>query len=461
MNPRRRAWLQALSAPALALPNRWVQGKANDSDDVVSPQRALRFPRDHGAHLGAAIEWWYATGWLDRGGGDLLGFQLTFFRSRVDLLGPAPAMAALARDASQSASSNGARIALPNLTLTAPHTAVPDTTLHPPQAGRLVPRQLLFGHAALTELRTGRHRHAQRLTRWSGQASGSGAQAALHDTDLRLGAWRLSRSQPGAASRYLARLAAPEAGFTLDLQLDATQPVLLQGAAGYSRKGPAGATAAAPLPQASHYYTQPQMAVRAQLTLQGRSEALSGRAWLDHEWSDHLLPPQAVGWDWIGINLSDGGALTAFVLRAADGRAVWAGGSHRAGPDAGLGAGAWASAGAGSGAGSSPASGQRRADELAALPAPRNFASHEVAFTPLRTWRSPSSGAHYPVRWRVATPVGTFELEALLDAQELDSRASTGAIYWEGLAELRDGAGRRVGLGYLEMTGRAAPLRLG
>ena len=52
-------------------------------------------------------------------------------------------------------------------------------------------------------------------------------------------------------------------------------------------------------------------------------------------------------------------------------------------------------------------------------------------------------------------------LKALLDAQELDSRASTGTVYWEGLAELLDAGGTRCGLGYLEMTGRAQPLRLG
>jgi predicted secreted hydrolase len=60
----------------------------------------------------------------------------------------------------------------------------------------------------------------------------------------------------------------------------------------------------------------------------------------------------------------------------------------------------------------------------------------------------------------VDTPAGRHRLLALLNAQELDSRASTGAIYWEGLAELRDGSNRRVGLGYLEMTGRAGALRL-
>ena len=46
----------------------------------------------------------------------------------------------------------------------------------------------------------------------------------------------------------------------------------------------------------------------------------------------------------------------------------------------------------------------------------------------------------------------------MLSPQELDSRGSTGAIYWEGLSELLDERGQRVGLGYLEMTGYAARL---
>jgi predicted secreted hydrolase len=65
------------------------------------------------------------------------------------------------------------------------------------------------------------------------------------------------------------------------------------------------------------------------------------------------------------------------------------------------------------------------------------------------------------MRWTITTPAGRFQLEALLDTQELDSRASTGSVYWEGLSALRDEAGREVGLGYLEMTGRHAPLKLG
>jgi predicted secreted hydrolase len=62
----------------------------------------------------------------------------------------------------------------------------------------------------------------------------------------------------------------------------------------------------------------------------------------------------------------------------------------------------------------------------------------------------------YPVHWRIETPAGNFLLQALLDDQEIDGRASTGTLYWEGLSELLDaGSGRRIGLGYLEMTGYA------
>ena len=295
----RRAWmLRALGMVSGAGVAMGGDGPAlaedGPDDDAVLPGRTLRFPRDHGAHPGARIEWWYATGWLAEPGRatPAYGFQLTFFRSRTD-------------------GGDGLR-------------------------GRFVPRQLLFAHAALTDLAAGRHRHAQRLQRWSGDETEAARHARRADTDVALGAWSLRREDIGAnarpggaavsagpAGRYLARLPAPDAGFELTLTMDSTQPLLLQGVAGYSRKGPEAV-------HASHYTTQPQLATQARLRLADSSvRALRGRAWLDHEWSNALLAPGAVGWDWIGINLDDGGALTAFVLRRADGSVLWAGGSHR------------------------------------------------------------------------------------------------------------------------------------
>ncbi|WP_284412529.1 carotenoid 1,2-hydratase [Acidovorax sp. SUPP3334] len=337
--------------------------------------RTLTFPRDHGSHPDLRTEWWYVTGQA-QAAGQSWGFQVTFFRSRVEAAQPL-----------QSA---------------------------------FAARQLVFAHAALTDLRGGTLHHDQRIAR-----AGFGiAQASEADTSIRLGAWALTRAQQGAGSRYAATVQAE--GFGLELQFDTTQPVLLQGAQGLSRKGPDAS-------QASYYYSQPQMTVSGHLQLAGRrmaveaagSSGLDNRAWLDHEFGDALVPPDAVGWDWIGMNLLDGSALTAFRLRHRNGSALWAGGSLRT------------------------AGGETRA-----------FGPQAVTFTPLRHWVSPASQARYPVQWRIETPAGTFEVHALLDMQELDSQASTGAIYWEGLSELRDGSGRTVGRGYLEMTGYAKPLRL-
>jgi predicted secreted hydrolase len=374
---RRRTCL--LAAAALSAPA-WPAWSADDDDSAVRRGRVLRFPRDHGAHLGATIEWWYVTGWLGSESAPTLGFQITFFRSRTGL-----------------AEGNASRFAA---------------------------RQLLFAHAAVTDLAGGSHHHAEHLARWSGDPAAAWAGASLADADVRLAGWSLRRD----GEAYLARL--PARPFDIDLRLDRRQPLLLQGDAGFSRKGPEEK-------QASHYYSEPQLGVAGSVTLdrgergdRGERAAgtapFTGRAWLDHEWSHELLHPDAVGWDWIGINLFDGSALTAFRLRRRDGSLLWAGGSWR------------------------PAGGAVQA-----------FAPDAVSFTPGRRWTSPGSAAVYPVQWTVDSPAGRFEVNSLLDAQELDSRSSTGTIYWEGVSELLAPGGRRIGLGYLEMTGYAAPLRLG
>lgn len=337
---------------------------------VAMTQRPLAFPADFGAHPETRTEWWYVTGALQAGEREF-GFQVTFFRSRAAAPGGA-------------------------------------------SGSRFDPTQLVFAHAAVSDLRTRRLRHDQRMAR-----AGFGiAEAAAGDTAVRLRDWSLQRSGTSAQSRYEARLRSDSAGFALALTLSTTQPPLLQGEGGYSRKGPQPGVA-------SHYYSQPQLAVTGTLTLDGRAQPATGRAWLDHEWSDTLLSPDATGWDWIGINLDDGGALTAFQVRRADGTTVYAGGSLR------------------------PAGGPVR-----------SFAPGEVRFTPERTWQSPASQARYPVAWSLDTPVGRHRLAARFDAQELDSRASTGAWYWEGLSDLHDVSGRRVGQGFLEMTGYAGRLML-
>jgi predicted secreted hydrolase len=324
----------------------------------------LRFPRDHGAHPGVRTEWWYVTGALESGA-RTFGFQGTFFRSRVE--------------ATQQLRS------------------------------KFAARQLVFAHAALTDVEGRKLWHDQRIAREGFDV----ALAAEGDTRLKLRDWRMDRAPDGNF-----RLAVAGTDFAFDLRCAPTQAVLLQGQQGLSRKGPDAQ-------QASYYYSVPQLAVTGTLRLHAEQFTASGKAWLDHEWSDAFLHPQAVGWDWIGMNLDDGSALTAFRLRRADGSTLWDGGSFRS-------------------------------------VAGRTYIASrgETEFRPQRRWTSPWSKASYPVEWMVRTPADFYTVRALVDDQELDSRSSTGAIYWEGLAELLDGNGRKVGRGYLEMTGYAQPLRL-
>jgi predicted secreted hydrolase len=87
----------------------------------------------------------------------------------------------------------------------------------------------------------------------------------------------------------------------------------------------------------------------------------------------------------------------------------------------------------------------------------------DFTITPGRVWRSPASGAEYPVAWRIELPNRgvSIAVEAALESQELRTERSTGVTYWEGsvVARGRSALGPLQGRGYLEMTGYAgAPM---
>jgi predicted secreted hydrolase len=274
-------------------------------------------------------------------------------------------------------------------------------------ASRFAAKELLFAHAAIADPRHGRLRHDQRAAR----AGFALAQASEATTDVRIGDWSLVLS----GEVYRAQVTAREFAFTLDFA--APSPPLLQGDAGVSRKGPRPQ-------QASYYYSRPQLTTRGTLAIGSEQLAVSGTSWLDHEWSSEYLAPEAQGWDWTGIDFDDGSALMAFAIRAKDGSRYWAGGALR------------------------DASGRRRV-----------FDATEVRFAPQRRWRSPRTGVEYPVAMRVEAGGVNYDLQPLMDDQELDSRASVGTIYWEG-AVRASVEGRAAGRGYLELTGYAGALKI-
>jgi predicted secreted hydrolase len=333
----------------------------------VVPGHPLVFPADHGSHPDFRTEWWYITGWLSTDDGETLGFQITFFRTKPDI----------------------------------------DET----NPSAFTPHQLLIAHAALSDLKLGSLRHDQLVRR-----AGFGlAEAATGDMNVRVDRWSLRRDQGRGQDSYATDVAAED--FALHLKLAATAPPLVNGDQGFSRKG-ASQTAA------SYYYSLPHLKVAGTVERAGRANSVRGEAWLDHEWSSAYLEAGAVGWDWMGINLDDGGALMAFRIRGASGEARWAGGTWR-GADGRV----------------------------------ETFGPNDVRFEPELTWRSPRTGAVYPVKMRVRTGTRSIELDPLMPDQENDTRLSTGAVYWEGAVQALEG-GRRTGRGYLELTGYVEPLKL-
>lgn len=358
MLTRRQCLIAALAAPA-------AKAAARTYPPVVP--RALVFPDDYGSHPDFRIEWWYLTGWLEASGQEpAIGFQITFFRTRPDIS---------------------------------------------PNPSAFAANQLVIAHAAIADPRAGQLVADERIAR-----AGFGAVfARVGDTDLALDRWRFSRD--AASGVYRGEI--PARGFELSIEARPTQPLLLQGRAGWSRKGPFEA-------QASYYYSEPQLAVVARLKRDGRSETRPGVAWLDHEWSSSLLDPRAAGWDWIGMNLADGSALTAFQMRSQEPGAapLWAYASLRA-PGGAV----------------------------------ATFTPDQVRFTPTANWTSPRTRTNWPVAQSIQVGSRSFETHPLMPDQELDSRRTSGAVYWEGASTLLE-AGQPVGRGYLEMTGYVTPIRL-
>jgi predicted secreted hydrolase len=344
-----------LAVSVVAAPPRFSQ---------VVPGRPITFPQDFGSHPDFRTEWWYATGWLETPDKKPLGFQVTFFRFATD------------------------------------HDAA--------NPSKFAPKQLIIAHAALSDPAVGKLLHDQKVTR-----EGFGlAYAKEGNTDVKLEDWTFTRDANGL---YHANLKARD--FTLTLSLKPTQPPMLQGENGLSRKGPKPE-------QASYYYSEPHLQVTGSITRNGAPVTVNGTAWLDHEWSTTVLDPGAVGWDWVGANLDDGSALMAFQIRTQSGDKLWANATLR------------------------DKSGHTT-----------HFKPEQIRFLPQRTWRSPRTNAVYPVATRIETGSTVWTLSPLQDDQELDSRQSVGSVYWEGAVTVtRDG--RSAGRGYLEMTGYVKALKL-
>jgi predicted secreted hydrolase len=165
------------------------------------------------------------------------------------------------------------------------------------------------------------------------------------------------------------------------------------------------------------YYSQPFYRVEGEVTVDGEPRRVSGRAWLDREWSSQMLEPWQTGWDWVSLHLADGRKLMAYRLR---------GGSEQGEGDYLFG------------------------NLISTEGISTSLGAAEVTFTPLSTSRV--DGRDMPTRWRLQVPSQNIDLE--VEAPHAERWMDTSVAYWEGEVIARDHDSReKLGVGYLAMTG--------
>jgi predicted secreted hydrolase len=331
------------------------------------PGYRFEFPRDHFNHPDFRTEWWYYTGNLQAAGGRRYGFELVFFR-QGQRRGP------------------------------------PDN----PSAWRV--DDLYLAHLALTDIDAKSFHYFQRLNR-----AGPGlAGASFDEGRIWNGNWE-SRWDKASGAQTLSALAE---GVRFTLRLTPRKPPVINGENGVSQK-------AEGLGKASYYVSFPLLVVEGSLN----GAAVTGTAWMDHEWFTHQLEDSQQGWDWFSIQLGDTSTnpteLMLFELRRTDGSLnPYSSGTYIA-PDG-------------------------RATHLR---------REDFRLEPLEYWTSPRTRTRYPVAWRIAVPsLGvSLECRAAVRDQELVAADGMGPTYWEGAVTY---AGSATGVGYLEMTGYDRRMRL-
>jgi RND superfamily putative drug exporter len=203
-----------------------------------------------------------------------------------------------------------------------------------------------------------------------------------------------------------------DAGLRLALSLHATKPAALHDTDGWLDFGPGGS---------SYYYSRTSMDAAGTLVLDDEELAVTGSAWFDHQWGDFIAVGGG-GWDWFAVNLDDGTDLTVSLVRDADGSYPLVYGTLV------------------------------DADGLTSH-LPREAFNVEVT----DRWTSPATNANYPAGWRIEVPDEDLvvELTPTVADQELDTRATTGVVYWEGsqVVAARRGVQRLGGEAYVELTG--------
>ncbi|MGI9947067.1 lipocalin-like domain-containing protein [Vibrio hyugaensis] len=316
----------------------------------------LTFPADHQAHPNFRHEWWYLTANLIDEDGNPLGVQWTQFRFAA-----------------------------------APPTAEDDVKKTDWQT-----QQIYMAHSAVTT--TDKHYADEKWSR--DQASLAGVDTSPFRVYLDDWQWTSSTND-----LFPATLNANSEQFGYSLALTSNAPYQKQGEQGYSTKSANGQAA-------SYYYSQPFIDVSGEVTIDGETHQVSGKGWIDREWSSQFLLDSQQGWDWFALRLSDETSLVVFQLR--DSKTGQANYSHARLM-------------------------QKDGEGI-------KIEQNEIRLKP--TKQTQIEGRDYPTEWLVSMPAQ--RIEVTVSALNPNAKMPLSVPYWEGPVSIE---GSHSGTGYMELTG--------
>ncbi|MEM7342718.1 MAG: lipocalin-like domain-containing protein [Chloroflexota bacterium] len=318
----------------------------------------INFPEDLGSHPDYRLEWWYYTGNLADADGNRFGFQLTFFRQGLT----------------------------PGL---------------PDRESEWASNQIYFAHFTVTDETGQTFSFDEKFSRGSPDLANVTAQP-YH---VWIDDWFAREIAPGQV-----QLKAQTDEVALDVILEQTKPVTLQGDQGLSSKSNEPGNA-------SYYYSLTNNKTTGTVTTPRGTFAVTGKSWKDHEWSTSALGEEAVGWDWYSIQLEDDREIMFGNIRTTDNSLIdqlYGGSMTLANGDV------------------------------------MKLTRENVSLEVLEYWTSPHTEAVYPSKWRFSIPSEGIDitLTPLLNDQEL----LLSTTYWEGAIKAE---GTHNGYGYIELTGYA------
>ena len=275
-------------------------------------------------------------------------------------------------------------------------------------------QDLYLAHLALSDLDGGKFYHTERLNRRGPEVVG----ASEAEQKVWNGNWQVKWDGENQ------ELQAVEKDFTLKLNLHPEKTPVIQGENGVSQKSAGDG-------HASHYISLTRIATSGEVELNGKSYEVNGLSWMDHEFFTTGLDPEQQGWDWLAIQLNDRTELMLYHFRRRDGTVdPFSSGTY-----------------------------------IDATGKATHLAAKDFRLDPAgATWKSPTTGAHYPIDWKVEIPqlAVTLEAKTSLAAQELTGQSKLSPNYWEGAITLTGSRSGQAlsGVGYLELTGYDEALHL-